>query len=54
MKTFSSSSRRRGPIRRVISMGCGVRALAVGEFIIGPRFAPTRWLGRDDSREAAP
>ena len=24
------------------------RAPALAEFIIGPRFARTRWLGRDD------
>src|SRR5574339_1035373 len=32
-------------------MCCGVWIPALAEFTVGPRFARTRWLGRDDRRE---
>jgi hypothetical protein len=51
---FLSSPRRRGPIRRALSIDCRVWVPALAEFVIGPRFARTRWLGLDDSKTGCP
>jgi hypothetical protein len=48
LTSHASSPRKRGPIRRVFLVGCDVWVPGLEEFIIGPRFARTRWLTRDD------